>query len=100
MAGDLHADILAAVARLGAVAYGVPIRRHLLDAGRSVSYGALYVALDALEAAEMLTSEEGDPTPERGGRPKRFYRITNKGRAVLAEAAVAELSGSVLPAAG
>ncbi len=44
----------------------------------SVSLGACYVALDRLEAMELVTSSFSDPTPARGMRHKRFFKLINK----------------------
>ena len=52
-------------------------------ANREVSIGAVYATLDRLEAKGYVTSQRGDPTPERGGRSKRFFRVTAKGVAAL-----------------
>jgi DNA-binding PadR family transcriptional regulator len=50
---------------------------------RKVSRGALYVTLDRLEEKGMLTSTLGDPTPRRGGRPKRYLEVTPVGVSAL-----------------
>lgn len=42
--------------------------------------GTLYPALRALERDGFVTSAEGPPMPERGGRPRVFYKITGEGR--------------------
>jgi DNA-binding PadR family transcriptional regulator len=78
--GELELMILLALVRLGDDAYGVPISKELLElAGREVALGSVYAALDRLERKRFLTSKMGDPTPERGGRAKRFFRITPAG---------------------
>lgn len=41
--------------------------------------GAVYPALRAMEADGLLASYEADPTPERGGRPRRYYKLTAEG---------------------
>ncbi|MGB7266142.1 MAG: helix-turn-helix transcriptional regulator [Terracidiphilus sp.] len=72
--------LLLAVIRLGEDAYGVPISRELEShRGRNVSVGSVYAALERLEAKELVTSSLGDPTPERGGKAKRYFRITKEG---------------------
>lgn len=78
--------MLLSIARLGEKAYGVPIRHQLEDAGRRVAVGALYVTLDRLSEKGLVTSREGDATPERGGRPKRYYQLTGEGRRARDEA--------------
>jgi DNA-binding PadR family transcriptional regulator len=78
--GELELMILLALVRLGDDAYGVPISKELLElAGREVALGSVYAALDRLERKRFLTSKMGDPTPERGGRAKRFFRVTPAG---------------------
>jgi DNA-binding PadR family transcriptional regulator len=72
--------MLTAVARLGEGAYGVAIRQEIEEAtGRACSLGALYTTLDRLEAKGLITTAMGEPTPQRGGRPKRMVRITPSG---------------------
>lgn len=78
--GEMELMVLLAVVRLGDDAYGVPISRELLHlAAREVALGSIYAALDRLEAKGLLTSVLGDPTPERGGRAKRYFRATPAG---------------------
>jgi len=98
--------VLLAVSRLGDEAYGVPISRELLNlAGREVALGSIYAALERLESKELVTSALGDPTPERGGRAKRYFQITAAGvdmiratRAALTNlwSGVAALEGELL----
>jgi DNA-binding PadR family transcriptional regulator len=85
--GEFEQLVLLAILRLGTTAYGVSIRQEILAcARRTVSPGALYTTLDRLEKKGLLDSEEGAPTPERGGRAKRFYAVTVAGRRQLIEA--------------
>jgi DNA-binding PadR family transcriptional regulator len=78
--GEFELMILLAVIRLGDDAYGVPISKELLDTtGREVALGSVYAALDRLEQKEFVSSTLGDPTPARGGRAKRYFRVTSKG---------------------
>ena len=78
--GSLELPVLASVQRLRQRAYGMAIRRDVLEqTGRDVSIGALYTTLDRLEKKGYLSSWEGDPTPERGGRAKRFFRLEGRG---------------------
>jgi DNA-binding PadR family transcriptional regulator len=53
---------------------------------KSVSFGAVYATLDRLQKKGLISSELGEPTPERGGKPKRFYRIEAPGERALLEA--------------
>lgn len=78
--GEMELMVLLAVVRLGEDAYGVPISKELLIlAGREVALGSIYAALDRLEQKAFVTSSLGDPTPERGGRAKRYFRATPEG---------------------
>ena len=78
--GEFEYLILTAAARLHEDAYGAAIRREVEDAtGRSCSIGALYTTLDRLEQKGLIRTRMGDPTPERGGRPKRMVRVTAAG---------------------
>jgi PadR family transcriptional regulator PadR len=85
--GELEQTILLAVLRLGDQAYGVSIRREIaLCTRREIAPGALYTTLDRLEQKAVVVARDGDPTPERGGRAKRFYKLTREGRVLLVEA--------------
>jgi len=77
---DFELMILLAILRIGDDAYGVPIAREIEQtAKRTILLGAIYTCLDRLEANGLVVSTYGDPTPERGGRAKRFFKITGKG---------------------
>ncbi|MDH3223477.1 MAG: PadR family transcriptional regulator [Gemmatimonadota bacterium] len=83
--GDLERLSLLAVLRLGSEAYAVSVRRELLErAGRKASRGAVFVTLDRLERKGYLRSQMGEPTPERGGKAKRMFKVEPKGVAALA----------------
>ena len=61
-------------------AYGVAIAREVeRTTGRRVLMGAAYTALDRMEQRGLVSSTLGDPTPERGGRAKRYFRVTLQG---------------------
>jgi PadR family transcriptional regulator len=78
--GEFEMMILLAVIHLGDEAYGVPISRELeLHRRRDVSVGSVYAALERLEVKGLVVSSLGDPTPERGGKAKRYFRITKAG---------------------
>lgn len=69
-----------ALMRLGDDAYGVPIYREIeQQCSREVALGSVYAALERLEKKGFVTSEVGESTPERGGRSKRYFRITAMG---------------------
>ena len=77
---DLELMILLAVMRTGDEAYGVTITREIeATAGRGLAVAVVYATLDRLEERGLVTSAMGDPTPERGGRAKRIFRVTAKG---------------------
>ena len=78
--GELELMILLAVIRLGDEAYGVPISRELEKyRKRDVSVGSVYAALERLESKGLIDSSLGEPTPERGGKAKRYFRVTKAG---------------------
>jgi DNA-binding PadR family transcriptional regulator len=78
--GEFEMMILLSVIHLGEEAYGVPISRELeAQRGRDVSVGSVYAALERMEGKGLVSSSLGDPTPERGGKAKRFFRITKEG---------------------
>jgi DNA-binding PadR family transcriptional regulator len=80
---DFELMILLAILRVDE-AYGVPIAREIeATAGRSVVLGAVYAALDRLEERGLVASSVGDPTPERGGRARRYFRVTPRGLRAL-----------------
>jgi DNA-binding PadR family transcriptional regulator len=67
-------------------AYGVTIREEIEErTGRRVSTGAVYTALERLNSRGLVGSEVGEPTAERGGRRKRYYRVEAPGVEALAE---------------
>jgi PadR family transcriptional regulator PadR len=78
--GEFELMILLAVIHLGDEAYGVPISRELeRHRGRGVSVGSVYAALERMEAKALVASTLGDPTPERGGKAKRYFTVTKAG---------------------
>jgi DNA-binding PadR family transcriptional regulator len=91
--GEFEHMLLAAVIRLGEGAYGASILTEIEEqAGRRVPSGSLYVTLDRLERKGLIRSHTGDPEPGRGGRPKRFVRITPEGLRAVREVREALLS--------
>jgi PadR family transcriptional regulator, regulatory protein PadR len=82
--GSLEHIVLLAVMRLGANAYGVTIRREIDSAtGRDISIGAVYATLVRLESKGLIRSYTGEPTAERGGRAKRYFRMTADGEGAV-----------------
>lgn len=84
--GGFEQLILLALAHLVEDAYGVSIRKEIAArTGRDVNIGAVYATLDRLEAKGLTTSRTGEPTAERGGRAKRYFRLTASGAGALEE---------------
>ena len=84
--GTFEEYVLFAVLRLGEQAYGAKIRQTVEEATeRSVSVGAIYATLDRLERKGFIRSWQGEATPERGGRAKRYFRVEGSGVQALNE---------------
>src|SRR5262245_7969364 len=82
--GEFEQIVLLAVLRLAGDAYGVPIREEIeRRTGRAPTVGALYRTLHPLEAKGFVTSTFSDPTPERGGRSKRYFKVKPLGLRTL-----------------
>jgi PadR family transcriptional regulator, regulatory protein PadR len=82
--GNFEYEVLQVLVHHPRDAYGVAIIDWLRQAKRKgPSAGALYTTLDRLEKKGFVRSEWGEPTPERGGRRKRFYFITGTGQAAV-----------------
>jgi len=78
--GEFEHLIVLAVLRLADEAYGVTVRQEIESrTKREVSIGAVYATLDRLEDKGYVKSHLSDPTPERGGRSKRYFEVTAKG---------------------
>lgn len=93
--GEFEQLVLLAVLQCGDDAYGVPIRDVLTKrTRRRVARGALYTSLERLEAKGLVTSRLGEALAVRGGRPRRYFTVTNAGVNALrhARAALTELS--------
>ena len=71
--------VMLAVARCGQQAYALSIQEEIRTHGHSLTLGVLYTVLNRLERRKLVRHREGDPTPERGERPKRFYALTGAG---------------------
>jgi len=99
--GEFEQVVLLAILRLGEEAYGVTIRREIAKCTeREPAPGALYTTLDRLEEKGLVSSACGDPTPERGGRAKRYFTVTASGVRAVARAQRAYqrlLKGLALP---
>ena len=84
--GEFEELVLLSVRQLGDEAHGASVQEVLAQlAGREVTLGAIYAALDRAQRKGMAESWVGDPTPTRGGRAKRHYRVTSEGVEALEE---------------
>jgi PadR family transcriptional regulator PadR len=82
--GRFEEIVLLALVRLRENAYGVTIRREIAErTGRDASFGAVYTTLERLERKGYVSSRVGEPTRQRGGRAKRYFRIEAPGIAAL-----------------
>jgi len=78
--GEFEHIVLLAIVRIGDGVYGVPIVEEIeRRTGRRVAPAAVYITLRRLEYKGFVTSWLGDPTPERGGKARRYVRITRAG---------------------
>jgi DNA-binding PadR family transcriptional regulator len=84
--GEFEQLILLAILQLDGDVYGVPIVEEIKRrTGRSVSRSAVYVTLRRLEEKGLVSSWMGDPTPERGGKPRRCVKVEPEGLRLLHE---------------
>lgn len=82
--GEFELLILLAIVRLEEDAYGVTIRDALeRDTSREITLGAIYKTLGRLEDKGYVSTRLGEPTPERGGRRKKLYRLEPVGSRAL-----------------
>jgi PadR family transcriptional regulator PadR len=96
--GEFEQLLLIALRTAGDETYGVEIRRAIEErTGRTLSPGAIYTALDRLERRGLVSSRLGDPTAQRGGKRKRFYRLEASGAQLLRESqqTLARMAGGV-----
>jgi PadR family transcriptional regulator, regulatory protein PadR len=99
--GEFEQLLLLALVQARDEAYGVEIRRAIEErTGRTVSPGACYTALDRLERRRLVSSRLGDPTAQRGGKRKRYYRLEPAGLALLraSQQTLARMARGVGPA--
>ncbi|MCH7489258.1 MAG: PadR family transcriptional regulator [Gemmatimonadetes bacterium] len=89
--GEFELVVLLGLARLEDEAYGMAIFEEIKRVtGRDLTVPAVYVTLNRLEKKGYVTSRTGDSSAERGGRAKKYYRLTESGTDAL------ELSQSML----
>jgi PadR family transcriptional regulator, regulatory protein PadR len=85
--GEFEQVVLLAILRLGDNAYGVTIGAEITACTRrEPAPGALYTTLDRLEDKGLVTSRLGDPTPQRGGRAKRYFALNPNGLEAITRA--------------
>ena len=85
--GEFEQMVLLAIAHLEGEAYGIPIVEEIeRRTGRSVARAAVYVTLRRLDEKGFVSSWMSDPTPERGGKPRRYVKLTSEGARALREA--------------
>lgn len=78
--GEFEHLVLLAILRLKDDAYGIPVVEEIgRRTDRSVSRASVYVALRRLEKKGFVESALSEPTPERGGRAKKYFRLTERG---------------------
>jgi DNA-binding PadR family transcriptional regulator len=82
--GGFEQLVLLALVALGDTAYGVSIAEEIsARTGRRASLGSVYKTLDRLETKGYVSASLGAPTPERGGRGKKFFRVEPAGLRTL-----------------
>jgi PadR family transcriptional regulator, regulatory protein PadR len=78
--GNFEVMVMLALMQLAEEAYGVAVLREIEErSGREVASSSLYATLERLEGKGLVSSGLGEPTPEPGGRAKRYFRVTAKG---------------------
>ena len=87
--GQFEQVVLTAILALGEDAYGVTIHAKVedLSSPRNIARGAVYATLDRMEDKGLIASWMSEPTPERGGRSRRHYRLEKPGEKALRETA-------------
>ena len=85
--GEFEEIVMLTIGILGENAYGLAVKEEIeARLKRSVSMGALHTGLYRLEEKGYLKSKLGKPTNVRGGKPKRFFAVTNGGQKALKKA--------------
>ena len=84
--GEFEQLVLLAIVHLRGEASGIPIVEEIeRRTGREAARAAVYVTLRRLEEKGYVSSRMGDPTPERGGKARRYVKILAAGRRALRE---------------
>ena len=85
--GEFEQMVLLAIVHLQGEAYGIPIVEEIeRRTGRTPARAAVYITLRRLEEKGFVSSWMSDPTPERGGKPRRYVKLTADGARALREA--------------
>ena len=71
--------VMLAIARTGKRSYALSIQDEIEAHGHALTLGVLYTVLNRLERRGLVRHREGDPVPERGDRPRRYYSLTGAG---------------------
>ena len=80
--GELEEQVLLVLVRLNGESYAVEVADRLAElTGRAVSAATTFMVMRRLEQRGLLVSRVGEPDPEWGGRPRRFYKV--RARVVL-----------------
>jgi PadR family transcriptional regulator, regulatory protein PadR len=100
--GEFEQVLLYALLRIGSAEFasGLAVARTIESrTGRAISPGAIYTGLNRLESRRLVASRLGEPSPQRGGKRRRLYRITAHGASLLAtsHAALGEMSRGLAP---
>jgi DNA-binding PadR family transcriptional regulator len=86
----LEFQLLAVLLEQPQNAYGITIMQRVEErTGRTRSLAAIYATLDRLQQKGFVSSWWGEPTEERGGRRKRYYKIEAAGREAVRKAVAA-----------
>jgi DNA-binding PadR family transcriptional regulator len=84
--GEFEQILLLALAKLGADVSGVDVREYIESrTARTVSPGAIYTAFQRLERRGLVASSFGEPSPRRGGKRPKLYRLRADGARMLRE---------------
>ena len=84
--GEFEQLVLLALLRLREDAYGTTICQEIEKrTNREISLSAVYTTLDRMEEQGLIKSRIGDPTPQRGGRRKKYFQLLPRGEEALAE---------------
>lgn len=82
--GEFEELVLLTIVNLDKDAYGVAIKDDIEERSKRVlSIGALHTTLTRLEEKGYIKSWMGEPTQVRGGRRKRFFEVTQRGKMEL-----------------